>query len=152
MKADASIVVYIIVAVLALFGSGIEKYLKAKKAQQQRPVVPANDEEFEDIPDETGEQQPTLKDIIRQLTQEAEAMPASKPKYEPEFELEPTKVQYQSLEIIPTEPEYMVSHTFDLPDFVHVDTSEEEKITEKVPYTFNIREAVIASEILNRKY
>jgi hypothetical protein len=150
MKADASIIVYIIVAVLALFGSGIEKYLKAKKAQQQPPVVPANDTEFEDVPDEPAGQ-PSLKDIIRQLTQEAEEIPQWKPDAEPELEPEPVRVQYQSLEIIPEEPEYMVSHSIDLPEFIHVDTAAEEKITPTVPRTFNIREAVIASEILNRK-
>ncbi|MDR3094821.1 MAG: hypothetical protein LBU62_09320 [Bacteroidales bacterium] len=146
MKADASVVVYIIVAVLALLGSGIEKWLKAKRAQQQHPAIPDHDAEEEDMP----EQQPSLKDIIRQLTQEAEAMSEPEPQYEPEFELEPAKVEYQPLEIIPTEPEYLVSHTFDLPDFVHVDTSEKEKIPET--HIFNIRQAVIASEILNRKY
>jgi hypothetical protein len=137
MTAGASTILYIIIGLLVLFGNGIEKYLKSKKAQQSRPAIPGNDTEFEET-SETGEnnpQHPIFEELVRELAQ------MSKP------EPEPIEVRDQPLEVIPDKPEYLVSRLLNMPGTAPT-------IPEVVPdpYKFNIREAVIASEILNRKY
>jgi hypothetical protein len=145
LKAELGDFLYIIIFVVLMFAGVLEKMLKAKK-QQTPPPQPQDD--FEDVDEQPAESQPqTLEDIMRRMMQTHETPPREEASYPEEA---------QSLEVIPDTPYYHYQPIFTEPSEIEAyspDLIEEEKATTELSeYQFDIRQAVIASEILNRKY
>ncbi len=144
---------YIIIAVGLMVLGAIEKYIKKTKEMAQ-PPAPTDQEE------QTGEHAPdirkTLEDIFKQMQQPT-----------PVSMEEEVEEEAQSLETIPEVPEYIApqyiperqyQNTFTkyqpiiAPEPDPIFLTEEELKDNDLEFEFDIREAVIYSEILRRKY
>jgi len=138
-KAEIGDFLYIIIfAVLMLLG-GLEKVMKAKK-QQNMPPPPQPHDDFEDVEKPSTEPQ-SLEDLMRRMMRSMDTEEAT------------------SLEDIPDTPHFhyqpLVFSTAGQAEkdtFATDATEEEIKSSEYREFEFDIRQAVIASEILNRKY
>jgi len=157
LKAELGDFLYIIIFVILMFAGVFEKILKAKR-QKQAPPPPQPYDDFEDVerhPSPTQAPPQTLDEIMRRMMQTIEA---------PEQVEEKLVIQSQaqSLEELPSSGRY-----FHHPEEVKkreqsgriaykpisVLPVEEKNETIDVPeFHFDIRQAIIASEILNRKY
>jgi len=154
LKAElGDILYYIIFAVVLIIGL-MEKISKSKRQQQQagtpRPSQPYDD--FEDVEGRpASEQAPpqTLEEMMRRMLEPIETPKPEETTFYPE--------EAQSLEAIPALGRY-----FHHPEEIRI-REKSEKITFSPSlleeeneatelYEFDIRQAVIASEILNRKY
>jgi len=156
LKAELGDFWTIIIIVILMFAGVFEKLLKSKKQQQAPPPQPYDD--FEDVEGQSSTTQAppqTLEEMMRRMMQTVEAP-------EPVEEKVFVHSQAQSLEDIPSEGRY-----FHHPDEVirreqsgrvaykpiSVLPVEEKNETIEVPeFHFDIRQAIIANEILNRKY
>ena len=147
LKADIGDSLYIIIfAVLMLVGL-FEKVAKAKRQQQNIPPHPPQPyDDFEDVEEQPPSQ--TLEEMLRRMTQTTQTHTQE------EFLGYP--VGAKSSEVIPEKPNYFYE-----PVVSRIKTPSEEETFSSVPieeakeateYDFDIRQAVIASEILNRKY
>jgi len=141
-----------------MFAGVFEKILKAKK-QQQAPPPSQSYDDFEDVEAQTSTTQAppqTLEEMMRRMMQTVETPTQMEEKVV--FQPQPA----QSLEELPSAGRY-----FHHPEEVKKREQsgriaykpitvvlEEEKIeTAHIPeFHFDIRQAIIASEILNRKY
>ena len=150
-KAEIGDFLYIIIfAVLMLLG-GLEKVMKAKRQQNMPPRPPQPYDDFGDVessPEQTPPQ--TLEEIMRRMMQTTETDGKEKSFYPEEA---------QSLEVT---PEIHYSHYQPVVNPI-IDQAEKEafalgaiedeiKASENRKFEFDIRQAVIANEILNRKY
>ena len=155
LKAEIGDFLYIIIfAVLMLLG-GLEKVMKAKKQQNMPPPRPPQPyDDFEDVEDlQTPRQSPpqTLEDLMRRMMHPMDTEEAQSLEHFPE--------EAQSLEDLPATPHFhyqpLVCPTSDKEEreaFATDITEDEIKASENRNFEFDIRQAVIASEILNRKY
>lgn len=152
--ADLGDFLYIIIFLLLLFGGSIEKLIKNRKQQQNRIPEPQDSEfgESDAFPEPEPAQPRTLEDLVKTILQQ--------PK-EPEETENIYPVEAQSLEEIPVEPEYYhtnqdkeVIDAFDAGKLYSLSDNEldDKDKSSQEEYEFDIRKAVIASEILNRKY
>ena len=148
LKAELGDYLYIIIfAVLMLFGV-LEKAAKAKRQQQQPPRRPQPYDDFGDV-----EQPPpprTIEDVLRRMMQtetpEREEV-VSYPEEAKSLEVIPTagRYFYQPEEIQTREPSGIKAFSPAPMEMI-------KEADEHHEFEFDIRQAVIASEILNRKY
>ncbi len=169
--ADLGDFLYIIIAVVLMVAGGLEKYIKAKKQQQSRPISEsqnrpdAENDPFEDEDFEEEHNRPqTLEEVVKRMLQTTEKRENTKETddypveaqsletlseeitkgYEP-VKYEPIKYESVKYEPIKMTPEEKTLYSIE---------SEETKV--KVPfldeYEFDLRKAVISQEILQRKY
>ena len=154
-KAEIGDFLYIIIFVILMLAGVLEKMAKAKKQQQSRP--PSSPQPYDDFEDVDGQPVPsqappqTLEELMRRMMQTSEA------RVEETFTDHPEEAQ--SLEIIPETPYFHykpvvcpVTDQAEKEAFSLAPSEEEIKASGYREYEFDIRQAVIASEILNRKY
>ena len=127
---------------------GLEKVMKAKRQQNMPPPPPQPYDDFGDTEEQSSpEQTPpkTLEEIMRRMMQTVETQGQKKQSFE----------ETQSLEDNPETPYFryqpIVSKIENRPEKQLI-IEEEKEISKFQEYEFDIRQAVIASEILNRKY
>jgi len=155
LKAELGDFLYIIIFVVLMLAGVFEKMLKAKR-QQQAPPQPQPYDDFEDVDAPQTQTPPqTLEEMMRRMMQTVEA---------PEQVEEKVVIhsQAQSLEELPSAGRYFhhpeeVKKREQSGRVVYKPISVlpvEQKIESgDVPeFHFDIRQAIIASEILNRKY
>ncbi|MDR2038771.1 MAG: hypothetical protein LBQ60_12685 [Bacteroidales bacterium] len=158
-KADIGDFLYFIILLVLVFAGGIEKYIKGKKQEAQKQHLPTSDElagdedDFEEVGQESSSPQ-HLEEVLKRMFQEVE--PQAK-EYIPYFEEEA-----QSLEIIPEgkTDNYLENNQINISEeekMIYSPVSEEVSVSESdasshEEFDFDIRKAIIASEILNRKY
>ena len=157
LKAELGDFLYIIIFVILMFAGVFEKMLKAKR-QQQAPPQPQPYDDFEDAEGQLSQDQApptTLEEMMRRMMQTIEAPGQAEEK----VVIQPQTVQ--SLEELPSEGRYFhhpeevkKRETYGRVAFTPVAPPMNEMTeTVDVPeYHFDIRQAIIASEILNRKY
>ncbi|MDR1171352.1 MAG: hypothetical protein LBL24_02745 [Bacteroidales bacterium] len=156
LKADIGDILYIVIFAVLMLAGGLEKYVKAKRQQQQdrAPRPPQSydeDEEERPVPRQAPPQ--TLDEMLKRMLQPAEIREEYEDKVYPE--------EAQSLEVI---PETSVRKNYYQPvvnqmmdqsekEVFAIPVSEGETDTSGLQgYELDIRQAIIASEILNRKY
>ena len=151
LKAELGDALYYIIFAVVILAGFLEKMAKAKRQQAGRPAPPhSDDEDFEDVEHHPSEAPPqSLEEIMRRMMQTVEAP-------QPE-EVVSYSEEAQSLEIIPDTPYFHyqpVVNPMTKPSEIFSPSLVEEQIEAgKSPeYEFDIRQAVIASEILNKKY
>ena len=151
LQADFGDVLYYIIFAVVIIAGIFEKSAKAKRQQQaQIPAPPHPDDDFEDVEHHPSESPPqSLEEIMRRMMQTVEAP-------QPEEAVSYTE-EAQSLEVIPETPYYhyqpVVNQITNPSEMFSPSPVEEQIETDKLPeYEFDIRQAIIASEILNRKY
>jgi hypothetical protein len=133
---------YIIFAIVMLIGI-VDKMQKAKRQQQANvPRIPQPDNDFEDVEEQTPPK--TMEELMKRMLQTMETQ-ESKPLYR-EPEPSPDIFQRNYYQPIVSTNNIQNEEDFFTP-------SEEETVKGKYPeFEFDIRQAVIANEILNRKY
>ncbi|MDR1666941.1 MAG: splicing factor family protein [Bacteroidales bacterium] len=136
-KADIGNILYVIIILFALFGGIIEKALKKKRQeamkQQQRMESDAEKEENEllsRMPENVVGEEEEMIENWRKIREKWAIVEKTQEGID-ETETETAAPPRETPKIVPAEPEYM---------------QKEEK------YIFDIRQAIIANEILNRKY
>jgi len=152
-KAEIGDFLYIIIFVVLMIAGVLEKIAKAKRQQQPTPP-PQSYDDFEDVEQPSAPPQ-TLEEMLRRMMQTNETQGYS----EDAQSLEPVPVaEPQSLEYAPHTSRYQYQ-----PIVVPVADQAEREAFAQTPieemkagdineFQFDIRQAVIASEILNRKY
>jgi cytoskeletal protein RodZ len=149
-KAELGDYLYYIIFAIIIVASLFEKITKAKKQQQNTPPVPQPYDDFEDV-DEPQQQQPqTIEEILKRMMQTDETS-------EREEEFAGYREEAQSLEVIPApcfsyQPVVTPIEQDSDDAFSPMRIEEENRAGELFEYEFDIRQAVIANEILNRKY
>ena len=140
IKAELGDFLYIIIFAILMLAGLFEKITKAKKPVT--PLPPPSESSYDDFEDVENEAQPqTLEELMRRMMQTVE--PAKEVTVAAE---EPAKNYYQPITC-------EIGGTLSKGQFHHQNTMEEEKETKHFfDFEFDIRQAVIASEILNRKY
>ena len=152
LKAEIGDFLYIIIfAILMIFGI-IEKAAKAKRQQQNMPPRPPQPyDDFEEVEQQPSAPPQTLEEVLRRMMQTPETQKQKE-------EYADNQEKAQSLEVIPAAGRY-----FYHPEEIKIREQSEIEAFSLVPmemirekdqheYQFDIRQAVIASEILNRKY
>ncbi len=157
LKADIGDFLYILIAIVLMVAGGLEKYVKAKKQQQNQNIPPQPSHDYDEYEEgESAEREPTrpqsLEDMVRRMLQTTED----------QDEITETTVydEAQSLETIPVEPvrrSYQpITDNFSKEEEIiySINTTKEDikSILSEERYDFDLRKAVIASEILQRKY
>ncbi len=163
LKADLGDFLYIIIAVVLMLAGGLEKYVKAKRQQQNQTPLPPQQhgqphddfDEEEDEPNRRHAPPQTLEEMVKRMLQTVEPQ-------EEEKDIAVYPEEAQSLETIVSEREPVKNYYQPVNYSDVLSISEKEAFTpavqdeEKIPvfneYEFDIRNAIIASEILNRKY
>ena len=149
LKADLGDLLYIIIAIVLMVAGGLEKYIKAKQQRNNPPQPPPPDENEATAYGEEQTPPETLEEVFRRMMQTSES-PEEATSYEyPE--------ETQSLEVIYDDPaKYHQPVTNSMVDTeeknifsINEIGKESESIEE---YEFDLRQAVIANEILRRKY
>ena len=149
LKADLGEFLYIIIFVVVMLFGVLEKIVKAKQ-QKGKPVPPHPEDDFEDVEHHPSEAPPqTIEEMIRRMKQTIEAP-------QPEEVVSYPK-EAQSLEYIPLSgrhyyhpEEIRIREQSEIESFSPSLIEEETNVLRE--YEFDIRQAIIASEILNRKY
>jgi len=140
LKAEIGDFWTIIILAVLMFAGVFEKMLKAKRQQQAPPPPPQPYDDFEDVEEQTAQRQPpstTLEEMMRRMMQTVE-MPeqaAEKAVVQPQDikkREQSGRIAYTPVSVVPVEE---IIETADAREF-----------------HFDFRQAVIASEILNRKY
>ena len=165
LKAELGDILYYIIFAVVIIAGLLEKIAKNKRQQQQagtpRPSQPYDD--FEDVEQPSQRQAPpkTLEEMMKRMLEGVENPQQEEAALYPE--------ESQSLEVIPEKAqtsEYipLSGRYFYHPEEAQIREQSEEKAfssalmeeedasTEFHDYEFDIRQAVIASEILNKKY
>ena len=147
-KAEIGDFLYIIVfAILMLLGV-VEKVMKAKRQQNAPPPPPPPYDDFGDVDGKQQMPPQTLEDLMKRMLQTVETPEQEKTVSLPE--------EAQSLEYIPISgrnfhhPEEIKLREQSVNTAVPLEEEEETGVFHE--YVFDIRQAVIASEILNKKY
>jgi len=155
LKAELGDFLYIIIFSILMLVGVFEKLAKAKRQQQQQsqPQPPDPYDDFGDVEQPSAEQAPpqTLEDLMRRMMQTIEAPQQEEVVSSPE--------EAQSLEYIPLSgrhfyhpEEIRIREQSEINAFSPPPMEEQMETSEIFEYGFDIRQAVIASEILNRKY
>jgi hypothetical protein len=152
LKAELGDFLYIIIFVVLMFAGVLEKMLKAKKQQQTGTPKPQPSDDFEDVESQpSARQEPpqTIEEMMRRMMQTIE------PPQPEEVKAVVHPMGEHSSEDIPAVGKYF----YHPQEIKKREQSVREKSVEEKPETtdfqefhFDIRQAVIASEILNRKY
>ena len=153
-KAEIGDFLYIIIfAVLMIFG-GLEKVMKAKR-QQNLPPPPQPYDDFEDVDGQPSQEQAppqTIEEMMRRMMQTPETLKPEKvvslPQEPKSLELFPEKNYYQPVQSAQNQT---IEQFLEEP-FSHSTMEDKHETIESDKYLFDIRQAIIASEILNRKY
>ena len=148
LKADFGDILYIIIFAVLMLAGALEKVVKAKRQQQNTPPPPPYDD-FEDVEEPSSQQTPpqTLEEMLKRMMQTTET--------QEQVGEDVYSEEAQSLEIIPETPDYyqpIVTIQPEKDTFTLAPIDENNEAAEFQEYEFDIRQAVIASEILNRKY
>lgn len=160
-QAEIGEFLYIIIAVVLMIAGGVEKYVKSKKEQQQRQQSSSTNmeqqqEEYGENRDFSGDRRvppQTLEEMVKRMLQSEEYQERT-----PDVDIDADEAQ--SLEEIPEKPLERYQYQ---PLVITASTPEEEALyamedveqkdnTSYDAYDFDLRQAVIASEILQRKY
>ena len=153
LRADLGDILDISIFAVLMLAGGLEKIVKAKRQQQNTPP-PQPYDDFEDVEEPSPRQSSpqTLEEMVKRMLQTTETLEHTEERTYPE--------EAQSLEIIPETSvidyyQPIVSQITNQPEkdtFTFFQKDEENEVPEFQEYEFDIRQAVIASEILNRKY
>ena len=139
-KAEIGDYLYIIIfAVLMLLGS-LEKIMKSKRQQNNPPPTPPphSYDEFEDVDSEHVPAPQTIEEMMKRMMQTMETQQYEEANsYQGDF-----GKYYQPIEM----------PVMELPEITESLSDDEEETSVFQPIEFDLRQAVIASEILNRKY
>ena len=157
-RADLGDFLYIIVVIVLVLAGSLEKFIKKKKQESGQNTNPApmaqeyDDEDETEIIEKGFEEPKSLEDMIKRMMQSVEEQ--KRTIQEPEYEPEPVyPVEAESLEEIPENRfvynETTIKSRIEAPKEDVFLESEDEGVTYS---DFDIRQAIIASEILNRKY
>jgi hypothetical protein len=155
LKADIGDILYIVIFALLMLAGGLEKYVKAKRQKQQdgvpSPPLPRSEYEEEEHPVPQQASPQTLEEMLKPTEAQEESGAYSE--------------EAQSLEVITEAPvrksyyQPVVSHESPIASpsekaaFAVPALDEEKKLTAGLfEYDFDLRRAIISSEILNRKY
>ena len=168
LKAELGDILYYIIFAVVILAGFLEKIAKSKRQQQQAgaPRPPQPDDDFEDVeaqPSSSPRQAPpkSLEEMMKRMLETVET-PEQKQIFYPETaqSLEEVSDKALSSEYVPLSGRYFhhpeevhVRKRFGYEPILPVIIEEEEKVvTEFHEFEFDIRQAVIASEILNKKY
>ena len=143
----------IIFAILMLLG-GLEKVMKAKRQQNLPPPPPNPYDDFEDVEEQPSQEQSppqSIEEMMRRMMQTIET---------PKQEEVVAHQKQHTMENIPEKYKYKPVQSALFQAIEHSKnelhstspTGEEKETSGNNNYVFDIRQAVIASEILNRKY
>ena len=150
LKSELGDFLYIIIFVVIMFAGVIEKVMKAKRQQQAGVPPPQPHDDFEDVDDPALlSPPPTLEEVMRRMMQTIEA-PQQK-----EVKAVVHPMGEHSMEDIPAAGRhfYQSEASKKMDQSIRIAPVEEKIETPDLnEYYFDIRQAVIASEILNRKY
>ena len=152
-KAEIGDYLYYIIFVIVIIVSIFEKISKSKRQQNvPAPTAPRHYDDFEDVEKPTvSKPQSTIEEVLRRMMQIPETV-------EHVEELAGYQDEAQSLEYIPVTSSFdyqpLVSTIVNQQDtdFSSSESEEEKEITGYQEYIFDVRQAVISSELLNRKY
>ena len=137
-KADIGDYLYIIIFAVVMLIS----LLKNVKKSQPQPQAPPPSQSYDDF-DSVEEQPPqTLEELMRRMMQ-AEQPP--KAEEQPIYSETSDKQYYQPIVC-------EIGGTLGNSQFSQSPIMLEEEVIETIPFEFDIRQAVISNEILNRKY
>lgn len=159
LKADIGDILYILIFAVLMLAGGLEKYVKAKRRQQQDPTPRPSqsykeDEEERPAPRQAPPQ--SLEDMLKRMLQPTET--------QEETEEEVFVEEAQSLEVIPETPARknyyqpvvsqvnLIMSQSEKEAFAALDLEEEKETSGQHEYEFDLRQAIISNEILNRKY
>ena len=146
LKAEIGDYLYFIIFAIVMIIGAIDKAKKAKRQQQANvpPRTPQSYDDFDDVDGEQHQAQPpkTMEEWMKRMLQTMEKQEPetvySKP--EPSFDISQRNTYYQPIV------------TDNIQPFTPV-AAEEETVTDiNHKFEFDIRQAIIANEILNRKY
>lgn len=153
--------IYIIVGVAWVAYSLYTTRQKAIQKQQSAGMPPSGPSQSSPlpVPGNQGGGKTLFEDIFRELTGESRPVPQSAPAVAPVSSAKPQMVAptndttisskgYQFISDVPPDHSWMESENTGISAVNHEQKSKDESITKK----FNLREAVIFSELLNRKY
>jgi len=151
-KAEIGDFLYIIIFAILMILGGLEKVLKSKRQQNvPPPPPPAPYDDFDDV-DEQQERPKTLEEMMQQMMQTFDETPEPEPAPVPVYtapvyipEDVPKKVEYQPI----CDTWGSVGKKQFPQDSI---LEEKEEIFDSQGFDFDIRNAIIASEILNRRY
>ena len=157
LKAEIGDFLYIIIFIVLMLAGALEKIVKAKQ-QQNNPPPPQPYDDFEEVTGESAsdsQQEPTpttLEELMRRMMQTTEAPEHTNEVSYPE--------EAQSLEVIPElSSKYEYQPVVGSQIMSQLEAEIAPLAVEEKPekfgdfeFEFDIRQAVIASEILNRKY
>jgi len=164
LKAELGDFLYYIIFAVVIIAGLLEKVAKSKR-QQQQAGTPQPHDEFEDVDEQPSQRQAapqTLEDIMKRMMETIET-PEPKKVSHPEvvYSSAMDTEEAQSSEYIPT-PGRHFHHSEEARkrektgriSYTPIVIEEEKKVSELPEYEFefDIRQAVISSEILNRKY
>jgi hypothetical protein len=169
MKADTSTILYIIIALIAILGGSVEKYIKAKKQEEMKRRQPSPDDAKEPgtVENESEEVPKTMEEVLRRWVTQHEEAEATEETFETEeaksyetdipYEGPPTSV-LENLKYTDVRASILSEEERALYAVAPVETETGESANANAnvvfgeSYHFDIRQAIIASEILNRKY
>jgi hypothetical protein len=153
--------IYIIVGVAWVAYSLYTTRQKAIQKQQSAGMPPSGPSQSSPlpIPGNQGGGKTLFEDIFRELTGESRPVPQSAPAVAPVSSAKPQMVAptndttisskgYQFISDVPPDLSWKESENTGISTVNHEQKSKDESITKN----FNLREAVIFSELLNRKY
>jgi len=161
LKAELGDILYYIIFAVVILAGLLEKVAKNKRKQQQAgtPHPPQPNDDFEDVDEQqtSGQAPPqSLEEMMRRMFETVETPEQKKVEAHP---LGMNTEEAQSSEYIPAmrksyyhPVEVRMLEESDKKTFSPVLIEEEEGSSVFQEYEFDIRKAVIASEILNRKY
>ena len=136
LKAELGDILYYIIFAVVILASLLDKMAKAKKKKQEAGNTPIPSESYDEFEDVDAQQQPTqpqsIEEVMRRMMETIET-PEQQEVFRPKV-VESLVTTLPRLESCSIEPLI------------------EKEATIYNDYEFDIRQAVIASEILNRKY
>lgn len=152
-KSEIGDFLYIIIAVVLMVSGGLEKYIKNKKKQDSQPLPPqparpyyreeVGDDDISEEEEDTPQPQ-TFEEMVKRMLQPDEYQ---RPTVEA---VTSYPVESQSLEIISGETEEdFFKKNQEMASSVKIEKQEEAIFSDA---EFDLRQAVIYSEILRRKY
>ena len=143
--ADIGDYLYIIIFVVLMLLGSLEKIMKAKRQKNNPPPTTPHpyDDDFEDVDNVDNEQIPAPQSIEEMMKRMLQTMETR----EVEQEVVNPYQEYAEKYLNRPEETYL-----ELPVIKETSTDKEETTNVFPTFEFDIRQAVIASEILNRKY
>jgi len=160
LKAELGDILYYIIFAVVILAGLLEKVAKSKRKQQQDgiPRPPQSHDDFEDVEEQRQAPPNTLEEMMKRMLETVEIPKQEKVAFYPEKaqSSEMDTDEAQSSEYVPESERY-----FYHPEEVRTRQQSRETVFSPIlieeekdlsEFEFDIRQAVIASEILNRKY